>query len=109
MRTSTSQAKNRFHRAAASASNTADRAISSAKRGKDRLREEADDLIESGSSTLEDLANQTGRALHNAYEEGQAKLNETAETAREMVQTRPLATLAGAFVAGLFASMLIRR
>lgn len=105
----TTNLKNRLHTAASNASAKADRTLAAARRTKNHLQDEAEDLIDNGSSHLEDLANQTGRALHQAYEEGQARLTETAETARDMVQQRPLAALAGAFVAGLFASALLRR
>jgi hypothetical protein len=101
--------RSKLHRATARADERADDAIASVRRGKNHLRDEADDAIDTGGQYLEDIANQTGRALHRAYAETNEKLTDTAESARDMVHANPLLALGGAFVAGLFASALLRR
>lgn len=108
MATST-RIKNRVRETADEISDTATRGYNTAKRGGRKAINRAEEAWEDGSHTIEDMASEAGRKLSYLYHEGSAKAQESAEMARDAVHNRPLAALAGAFAAGLFASLLLRR
>lgn len=107
-RTST-KLKNRARETVDEISDTAERSYNGAKRMGRKAAHRAEEAWEGGSNTIEDMASEAGRKLNHLYHDGSAKAQETAEYARDAVQTRPLTALAGAFVAGLVASAFLRR
>jgi hypothetical protein len=99
--------KQRLSRAADRGLDDADDMIDRAREGKRRLERRYDNS-ELGDS-IEDFAETTGRNLRHAYESGMDTLDDTTDTARDIIQRNPLLALAGAFVGGMFASMLLRK
>jgi ElaB/YqjD/DUF883 family membrane-anchored ribosome-binding protein len=108
MATST-RLKNRSKEAYDEAADTVERGAASARRMGRKAAHRAEEAWDDTSHSIEDMATEAGRKLSYLYNEGSTRAQESAEYAREAVQSRPLAALAGAFVAGLFASALFRR
>lgn len=108
MATST-RLKNRAKQTIDDTADTVQRGVRKARRAGHHAADRAEQAWDNGSDTIEDMATEAGRKLSHLYHEGSTKAEETAESARDMVQKRPLTALAGAFVAGLVASAFLRR
>jgi hypothetical protein len=99
--------KQKLSRAADRSLDKADEYVDRARNGKERLERRYDNS-ELGDS-IEDFAENTGRNLRHAYESSMDKLDEGTDTARDLIHRNPLLAIAGAFVGGMFASMLLRK
>jgi hypothetical protein len=99
--------KQKLSRAADRGLDDADEMIDRARGAKQRFERRYDNS-ELGDS-IEDFAESTGRNLRHAYESGMDSIDDTTDTARDIIQRNPLLAIAGAFVGGMFASMLLRK